>query len=106
MEENWKRDYRGGDLEATINMLESVLEEVKKLRQVGKYSGRHKGPRRPQVCQVHLPAQRSEDLPSRGQDVQCLQRGRTLHVLRAVQEEKEEEGDSQEGPGREGGFLQ
>ena len=43
MEENWQRDYRGGDLKAAINMLLSELVEVMKLRQVGKYSSRHKG---------------------------------------------------------------
>ena len=35
--------YRGGHLDAQENHLREELEEVRKLKQVGKYSGRHKG---------------------------------------------------------------
>ena len=35
--------YKGGNLEARMNHLQVELEEVRKLKQVGKYSGRHKG---------------------------------------------------------------
>jgi hypothetical protein len=35
--------YRGGNLEARKNHLREELEEVRKLKQVGRYSGRHKG---------------------------------------------------------------
>ena len=35
--------YRGGNLEARVNHLQAELEEVMKLKQVGKYSSRHKG---------------------------------------------------------------
>ncbi len=34
---------RGGKLEARENHLKEELEEVRRLKQVGKYSGRHKG---------------------------------------------------------------
>ena len=34
--------YRGGNLEARENHLKEELEEVRRLKQVGKYSGRHK----------------------------------------------------------------
>ena len=35
--------YKGGSIDARINHLQAELEDVMKLRQVGKYSGRHKG---------------------------------------------------------------
>ena len=35
--------YRGGSLEARMNHLQVEMEEVMKLKQIGKYSGRHKG---------------------------------------------------------------
>ena len=34
--------YRGGNLEARENHLREELEEVRKLKQVGRYSGRHR----------------------------------------------------------------
>ena len=41
--ETEERQYKGGHLDARENHLREELEEVRKLKQVGKYSGRHKG---------------------------------------------------------------
>ena len=43
LEETLERYLRGGELKAKINLMESEREEVRKLRQVGKYRSRHQG---------------------------------------------------------------
>ena len=45
-----KGQYKGGSLEARMNHLQVEMEEVMKLRQVGKYSGRHKGEGEKEQC--------------------------------------------------------
>ena len=51
---NWLEDeevqYRGGSLEARMNHLQVEMEEVMKLKQIGKYSGRHKGEGEKEQC--------------------------------------------------------
>ena len=51
---NWLEEvegqYKGGSLEARMNHLQVEMEEVIKLRQVGKYSGRHKGEGEKEQC--------------------------------------------------------
>ena len=42
--------YKGCSLEARMNHLQVEMEEVMKLRQVGKYSSRHKGEREKEQC--------------------------------------------------------
>ena len=42
--------YQGGSVEARIKHLQAELEDVMKLRQVGKYSGRHKGEEEKEQC--------------------------------------------------------
>ena len=42
--------YKGGSLEARMNHLMEEMEEVRKLRQIGKYSGRHKGEGEKEQC--------------------------------------------------------
>ena len=43
--------HRGGSLEARMNHLQEEMEEVRKLKQIGKYSGRHKGKGDMDQCQ-------------------------------------------------------
>ena len=42
--------YKGGSIDARINHLQAELEDVMKLRQVGKYSGRHRGEEEKEQC--------------------------------------------------------
>ena len=42
--------YKGSSLEARMNHLQEEMEEVMKLRQIGKYSGRHKGEGEREQC--------------------------------------------------------
>ena len=42
--------YQGGSFEVRINHLQAELEDVMKLKQVGKYSGRHKGKEEKEQC--------------------------------------------------------
>ena len=53
---------RGGSLEARMNHLQEEMEEVRKLKQIGKYSGRHKGEGEKDQCQKcvykHEPGQK------------------------------------------------
>ena len=56
--------YTGGSLEARMNHLQVEMEEVMKLKQIGKYSGRHKGEGEREQCpkctyERHEPGQKS-----------------------------------------------
>ena len=42
--------YQGGGIDARINHLQAELEDMMKLRQVGKYSGRHRGEEEKEQC--------------------------------------------------------
>ena len=45
-----KGQYQGGSFKTRINHLQAELEDVMKMRQVGKYSGRHKGEGEKEQC--------------------------------------------------------
>ena len=76
MEETQEGDLRGGDLEVKINLMESGLEEVKRLRRVGKYSSRHRGESEEPKC--------DKCTYQHGEAASCPAEDRTCNVCKEI----------------------